>query len=83
MPASKTLALKLRKNKLDLCMIIMGELRKTYWGADFAYNFFWQAQDFDGRLPSSQNEQGHQVTQPESPAFPASMQDSRLHNENN
>ena len=30
--------------KLQLCMMILSELRDTYWGADFAYRMFERAQ---------------------------------------
>lgn len=34
---------RLGHHKLDLCMMVLSELRETYWGADFTYRMFDRA----------------------------------------
>lgn len=34
---------RLGHHKLDLCMMVLSELRETYWGADFTYKMFDRA----------------------------------------
>ena len=45
--------------KLQLCMIILSELRETYWGADFAYRMFERAQAKLAEVPET-HAQAHQ-----------------------
>jgi hypothetical protein len=36
---------KLAENQLNMCMLVMTELQKTYWAADFAFKFYSEARD--------------------------------------
>lgn len=38
--SSNLLARRLAQNQLDLCMIVLTELRETYWAADFLSQLF-------------------------------------------
>jgi hypothetical protein len=42
--SSNRLAQRLAQNQINLVMIAMGELRETYWAADFLYRLFSNAQ---------------------------------------
>lgn len=69
--ASRPLAQRLAKSKLDLFMMVLSELRETYWGANFTYNMFeaaltmlngQSAVPFDSQVPQT-NGLAHSITQ--------------------
>lgn len=60
--------------KLRLCMMILSELRDTYWGADFAYKMFQRAQAKLSEILETHSEANHasglQYRIPQAPIAP-------------
>lgn len=53
--SSSLLLRRVGNHKLDFCMLVLSELRETYWGADFTYLLFERAQKkLSEILPSSE-----------------------------
>ena len=42
--SSNALVRRFAGQKLELCMLVMSQLRHTYWGADFTFRLFQRAQ---------------------------------------
>ena len=51
--SSNALSRQLGNLKFQLCMVILSELRETYWGADFAYRMFECAQAKLAEVPET------------------------------
>lgn len=59
--AESTLLRNHGKNKLDLCLLVLSEMRNTYWSASVIYRLFSKAQKILEESSSRSSKPGHSV----------------------